>query len=75
MPWTGPRPTISQDGGDATPGQQERVNTFIRRGGGLVVVHTAIVSKQEAWWKSVTGGTWVAGKTKWREGAMDLYFI
>ena len=65
----------AQNGGDATPEQQERVNAFIRRGGGLVVVHTAIVSKQEAWWKSVTGGTWVERKTKWREGPADLYFI
>ena len=39
------------------------------------MIHTAAVSmKDPAWWKETLGGAWVPGKTKWREGKMDLYF-
>ena len=64
----------AQDGGNATPEQQANLAAFTKRGGGIVVIHTAAVSNDPAWWKSVIGGVWVPGKTKWREGAMDLYY-
>ena len=52
------------------------INDFVKRGGGLVVIHTAAVSmKDPAWWKSVIGGSWVPDKTKWKEGPMDLYYV
>jgi type 1 glutamine amidotransferase len=64
----------AQDGGNATPAQKENLAKFTARGGGLVVIHTAAVSSDPAWWKSVIGGAWVEGKTKWREGPMSLHF-
>jgi len=64
----------AQDGGNATPEQQANLAAFTKRGGGLVVIHTAAVSNDPAWWKSVIGGAWVPGKTKWKEGPMDLYY-
>ena len=64
----------AQDGGNATPEQQANLATFTKRGGGLVVIHTAAVSNDPAWWKSVIGGAWLPGKTKWKEGPMDLYY-
>jgi putative membrane-bound dehydrogenase-like protein len=65
----------AQDGGDATPEQETLINNFVKRGGGLVVIHTAAVSfKNPGWWRDTIGGAWVPGKSKWREGAMDLYF-
>lgn len=65
----------AQEGGDATPEQQAVVNDFIKRGGGLVVLHTAAVSmKDPAWWRDVLGGAWKPGTTKWKEGPMDLYY-
>ncbi len=66
----------AQEGGDATPEQEAMINDFVKRGGGLVVIHTASVSfKNPAWWKSVIGGSWTPNKTKWREGPMDLYYV
>jgi putative membrane-bound dehydrogenase-like protein len=66
----------AQEGGDATPEQEALINDFVKRGGGLVVIHTASVSfKNPPWWKSVIGGSWVPNKTKWREGPMDLYYV
>jgi putative membrane-bound dehydrogenase-like protein len=64
----------AQDGGNATEEQKNNVATFTKRGGGLVVIHTAAVSNDPPWWKSVIGGAWVPGKTKWKEGPVDLYY-
>ena len=65
----------AQEGGDATPEQEALINEFVKRGGGLVVIHTAAVSmKNPGWWREILGGAWKPGTTKWREGKMDLYF-
>ena len=64
----------AQEGGNVTPEQKGNLETYIKRGGGLVVIHTAAVSNDPPWWKSVIGGAWVPGKTKWKEGKMDLYY-
>jgi putative membrane-bound dehydrogenase-like protein len=66
----------AQEGGDATPEQEKLIEDFVKRGGGLVVIHTAAVSmKNPGWWRDLIGGAWVPGKTKWREGKMDLYYV
>ncbi|GAA5126916.1 ThuA domain-containing protein [Luteolibacter yonseiensis] len=64
----------AQDGANATPEQKENLAKFTKRGGGIVVIHTAVVGNDPAWWKSVIGGAWVQGKTKWREGPMELHY-
>lgn len=64
----------AQEGGNATAVQKENLAKFTQRGGGLVVIHTAAVSNDTAWWKSAIGGAWVHDKTKWREGQMALHF-
>lgn len=64
----------AQDGGNASVQQKKDLATFTSRGGGIVVIHTAAVSNDPVWWKSVIGGAWVQGKTKWREGPMELKF-
>ncbi len=64
----------AQDGGNATPDQEKLLEGFVKRGGGLVIIHTAAVSANPPWWRDMIGGAWVPGKTKWREGKMDLYY-
>lgn len=64
----------AQDGGNATEDQKKNLGDYIKRGGGMVVIHTGAVGNDPAWWKSVIGGAWVQGKTKWKEGPMDLYY-
>jgi type 1 glutamine amidotransferase len=65
----------AEEAGDADPEQQKLIEDFTRRGGGLVVIHSASVAmKNSQWWKQTIGGSWVNGKTKWKEGPMDLYY-
>ena len=65
----------AQDGGTVPPSRWAAFDSYLKRGGGLVVVHAAAVSLEENHWKAVTGGTWRKGATKWREGPMDLYYV
>lgn len=67
----------AQDGGNITPEQRPALESFLKKGGGLVVIHTASVANKpdtSPYWKSIIGGSWVQGQTKWKEGPMDLYF-
>lgn len=65
----------AQDGANATDEQKKNVAEFTKRGGGIVVIHTAIVGQDHEWWRSVVGGAWVHGKTRWREGPMALDYV
>jgi type 1 glutamine amidotransferase len=62
----------AQDGGNAAPEQKENLAKFTKRGGGIVVIHTAAVSNDPAWWKSVIGGAWVQGPHPITLGAVDF---
>src|SRR5579862_1720712 len=63
----------AQDAGNIRPEQRPILETFIKRGGGIVVIHTASVANKaetSPYWKSIIGGSWVQGQTKWKEGPM-----
>ena len=57
---------------DAT--DRANLDAFLKRGGGLVVIHAAAVSRDPEWYKSIIGGSWRQGTTKWLEAPMHLYF-
>lgn len=70
----------AQDGGAFPADQRAGFEAFLKRGGGLVVIHTATVPTKaipdgSAYWKSVIGGSWVHGTTKWLEGPMHFYYV
>src|SRR5206468_3811133 len=60
------------DGMKVVGEQRERFENFLRKGGGLVVIHDGVVSAdQHQWAKKVQGGAWRFDgekKTKWYEG-------
>src|SRR4051812_6048848 len=64
----------AQDGGTVPPDRRDALDQYLKRGGGIVVIHTASVSADSAHWKSIIGGAWVNGTTKWLEGPMSLYY-
>ncbi len=54
----------------------DRVNLekFLKRGGGLVVIHDSVCGTDPQWWKTVIGGAWEHGFSKWFEGDVSMYF-
>jgi type 1 glutamine amidotransferase len=70
----------SQEGGEIPKENRPGLETFLKRGGGLVVIHAASVPQKNspdgaAYLKSIVGGAWTWGQTKWLEGPMSLYYV
>jgi uncharacterized protein len=67
------------DGMKVTGAERERFEAFLRRGGGLVVIHAGVVSGEEhEWAKRVQGGAWRWDgdrPTRWYEGEVGIYFV
>jgi putative membrane-bound dehydrogenase-like protein len=64
--------------GNITPEQRPILENYLKRGGGLVIIHTGTVANKpdtSPYWKSIIGGSWVQGQTKWKEGPMNLYYV
>src|SRR5215204_2899985 len=57
---------------DAT--DRKNLAEFLARGGGLVTIHAGSVSRDPDWFRTIAGGSWRNGTTKWLEGPMQLYF-
>lgn len=65
----------TDNGGDIKIGDERKnLLDFLKRGGGIVSIHAANVSKDHDWFKTIIGGSWHFGKTKWLEAPMSLYF-
>ncbi len=69
---------FAADGMKIVGEQRLQFEKFLRRGGGLVVIHDGVVSgDQNDWAKKVQGGSWVweNRRTKWYEGDVGVYFV
>jgi putative membrane-bound dehydrogenase-like protein len=74
---------FAADGMKITGGDRENFEKFLKRGGGVVVLHDGVVSAEEnEWCKKVIGGAWIWPKnapekkpTKWLESFVGLYFV
>ncbi|HVJ46587.1 MAG TPA: PVC-type heme-binding CxxCH protein, partial [Luteolibacter sp.] len=64
----------AEEAGNITGKQREDFEAYLKRGGGVVAVHGGTVSRDPDWYKTVIGGSWRFGKTKWLEGHLSLYF-
>jgi putative membrane-bound dehydrogenase-like protein len=51
------------------------LDAFQARGGGLVVLHDGVCGDDPQWFKTVAGGAWEHGHSKWHEGLVDLYVV
>ena len=61
------------EAGTVGPDQRERLDSYLKRGGGIVAIHDAVCGKDPQWFKTVIGGAWEHGKSKWHEGTVGLY--
>ncbi|MBP7951000.1 MAG: ThuA domain-containing protein [Verrucomicrobiales bacterium] len=64
----------AEEAGNITGQDRENLEAYLKRGGGVVAIHGGSVSRDAAWYKSVTGGSWNFAHTKWREGPTSIYF-
>ncbi|HAL73249.1 MAG TPA: hypothetical protein DCP71_15925, partial [Verrucomicrobiales bacterium] len=65
----------AQEAGNIKIGEERKnLMEFLKRGGGLVVIHAAAVSRDHDWFKTIIGGSWNFSRTKWLEAPMSLYF-
>ncbi|MEO7600213.1 MAG: PVC-type heme-binding CxxCH protein [Opitutus sp.] len=65
----------AQEAGNISdPAERAGLDAFLARGGGLVVIHAGLVSRDPDWFKGIIGGAWRQGTAKWLEGPMHLYF-
>lgn len=62
------------EGGSIHGEERARLDAFLARGGGLVVLHDAVCGDAPHWFKGVVGGAWEHGHAKWYTGEMGLYF-
>jgi putative membrane-bound dehydrogenase-like protein len=65
----------AQEAGNIKIGDERKnLMEFLARGGGVVTIHAAAVSRDHDWFKGIIGGSWHFGQTKWLEAPMSLYF-
>lgn len=65
----------AQEAGNIKIGEERKnLMEFLARGGGLVVIHAAAVSRDHDWFKGIIGGSWKFDQTKWLEAPLSLYF-
>ena len=63
------------DGADIVGEQRANLEQFLKRGGGIVVIHDAICGHDAQWFKTVVGGAWEFGKSGFFEGDIALYYL
>lgn len=63
------------EGGTIHDDERARLERFLARGGGLVVIHDGVCGDDPQWFASVVGGAWEHGKSKYHEGEIGLCFV
>jgi putative membrane-bound dehydrogenase-like protein len=63
-----------QEAGNVDEPDRRNLNEYLARGGGVVVIHAGTVSRDPDWFRTIVGGSWRNGTTRWLEGPMHLYF-
>ncbi len=61
------------DGGTVSPEERSRLDVFLKRGGGIAVIHDAVCGNDPQWFKTVVGGAWEHGKSKFHHGQVGIY--
>jgi len=55
--------------------QRVSLEKFLRRGGGIVALHDAVLSKDPQWFKTIIGGAWEDGVARYFEGENTYYYL
>jgi type 1 glutamine amidotransferase len=67
---------FAADAGSILGDERASLEKFLKRGGGIVCLHDAVVtSKEPHWFKTIVGGSWENGVAKYFEGENTYYYI
>jgi putative membrane-bound dehydrogenase-like protein len=64
---------FAAEAGTMSPPQRESLAAFTARGGGIVTLHDGVCGKDPMWFKTVIGGAWEHGYSKWHHGVNGFY--
>jgi putative membrane-bound dehydrogenase-like protein len=66
---------FAAEAGTISPEQRAYLDKFLKRGGGMVCIHDAVCGNDAPWFKTIIGGAWEHGYSKWYEGELSFYYM
>jgi type 1 glutamine amidotransferase len=67
---------FAADAGTILGEQRAALEKFLKRGGGIVCFHDAVVTGRDPqWFKTIVGGSWENGVAKYFEGENTYYYV
>src|SRR5213594_743968 len=66
---------FAAEAGSIAGQDRNNLEKFLKRGGGIVCIHDAVCGTNAPWFKTVIGGAWEHGKSKWFEGDISFYYV
>ncbi|HUR21596.1 MAG TPA: PVC-type heme-binding CxxCH protein, partial [Vicinamibacterales bacterium] len=64
----------TEEGGRISAEDRANLDKFTKRGGGIVAIHDSVCGNDAQWWKTVIGGAWEHGYSKWLEHDVPIYY-
>jgi len=64
----------SEEGGAINADDRANLDKFLKRGGGIVAMHDSVCGNDAQWWKTIIGGAWEHGYSKWLEHEVPIYY-
>jgi type 1 glutamine amidotransferase len=66
---------FAANAGNIAPDERVSLERFLRRGGGVVCLHDAVLSDDPQWFKTIVGGAWENGVARYYEGENTYYYV
>ena len=66
---------FAAEAGSIAAADRDNLEKFLKRGGGIVCIHDAVCGTNAPWFKTIIGGAWEHGHSKWFEGDIGFYYI
>ena len=66
---------FAANAGNIAGEQRAGLDKFLKRGGGIVCMHDAVLAQEPHWFKTIIGGAWENGVAKYFEGENTYYYI
>jgi type 1 glutamine amidotransferase len=57
------------------PEDKKNIEAFVKRGGGMVLLHDALCGSDPTWLAGITGGAKTHGQMNWRAGTLKEHFV